>query len=425
VKKVYQPVKVKVFDLENLKFEVSNQYDFLDLMDTQICWEILEDGKPADSGTFAPFVLIPKDRVVLQVQSHAKENTSAKERFLNVYIKLIAPSGLLKKGHILAAEQFSLPVKNRVQIFTAGIYPEVSYTENDSALIVNGKSFSLTFTKSTGILSSFQFEHTEFLQKGPVPDFRRAPTDNDIGNGMYNRCKPWFTASESRKLLMLTPKQVNRTEVEVETVYDFPDSTGSETVRYNINGRAEVTINVSMIPGKKKMPELPRFGMNLQVKPEFNLAAWFGRGPYENYCDRNTASFIGNYKNTVNEQEIPYVRPQEYGYKTDVRWLSLTSENKKGLFIGGDSLICFSARPYTYDDLKGFTQGGSHSGDLEKENFVDLNIDYKQMGIGGDDSWGARTHDEYTLPARAYSYRFRMIPFSAETQSPEALYQQH
>jgi beta-galactosidase len=134
---------------------------------------------------------------------------------------------------------------------------------------------------------------------------------------------------------------------------------------------------------------------------------------------------VGRYKCKVGDQEIPYVRPQEYGYKTDVRWLTLTTDNKKGIFISGDSLICFSALPYTYDDLKGFVQGGKHAGDLDKENFVNLNVDYKQMGVGGDDSWGARTHSEYTLPARVYSFTFRMIPFDAEKQSADILYQKY
>jgi beta-galactosidase len=239
---------------------------------------------------------------------------------------------------------------------------------------------------------------------------------------MYKRCKPWFIASETRIPVSVKAIQVNPSEVRVEVSYYFPDSTGSEIIRYNINGKAEVVVNVSMTPGKKGLPELPRFGMNLQVKPEFNTLEFLGRGPHENYWDRNSASFVGRYKNKVNEQDIPYVRPQEYGYKTDVRWLSLTSDYQKGLFITGDSLICFSALPYTYDDLKGFTHGGNHPGDLDKENFIDLNIDYKQMGIGGDDSWGARTHDEYMLPARPYAYTFRMIPFNVEMSSPESLY---
>ncbi len=426
VKKVYQSVKFEISEPEKFSIVVSNKYDFYNLSDTQIAWEMLEDGKVVASGNLPGFTLNPNEKKILKIPFHPKIETTAKETFLNVYLKLTSDKGLLSKGHILASEQFNVPLTKHVEIFIAGErIPEVVYKENDSVINVNGKSFSLSFSKSTGILSSFLFERTEFIQRGAIPDFRRAPTDNDIGNGMYRRCKPWFVASETRILKSINAKQVNPDEVQVEVSYDFPDSTASETIKYRINGSAEVVANISMIPGKKGLPELPRFGMNLQVKPEFANVEWFGRGPYENYWDRNTASFVGKYKMKVSEQEIPYVRPQEYGYKTDVRWLSLTSDNKKGLFIKGDSLICFSAVPYTYDDLKGFSHGGNHPGDLEKENFVDLNIDYKQMGIGGDDSWGARTHEQYTLPAKPYTYSFRIIPFNVDSQSPEVLYGMH
>jgi len=422
VKKVYQPVKFKAFDLANLKFEVDNQYDFYDLMDTQISWNITEDGVKVDSGAFAPFVLQPKSKEVLQVTYHPKENITTKERFLNVCIKNTSGRGLLDEGFILASEQFKLSVKSRVETMIAGLPPEVNFKESDSAINVNGKTFSLAFSRSTGVLSSFQFENTELIRKGLVPDFRRAPTDNDVGNRMYKRCKPWFDASETRKLVSITSRQVTPSTIEVEVRYEFADSTGTETISYRVHGNAVVVVTASLTPGKKGLPELPRFGMNLQVKPEFSSVEWLGRGPYENYSDRNTGSFVGKYHIKVNEQEIPYVRPQEYGYRTDVRWVSLTSDNKKGLFITGDSLICFSAVPYTYDDMKGFKHDGAHPGDLDKEDFVSLNIDYKQMGVGGDDSWGARTHDQYTVPAQPYFYQFRMIPFNTDSRSPESLY---
>jgi beta-galactosidase len=431
VKKVYQSVKFKFPDPEKMFLKVLNKYDFYDLSDTRIGWEVTEDGNTVASGDIPSFTLKPNEEKTFEIPFKPKTTTSAKETFLNIRLKLTSAKGLLSKGHVLASEQFKLPSARRVEIFTAGLTSYTGYTgftsftENDSTIVVSGKSFSLSFSRSTGILSSFQFENSELIRKGLVPDFRRAPTDNDIGNGMYRRCKPWFTASEKRLLVSMTAKQVNPAEVRVEASYTFPDSTGTETIRYDINGRAEIVVNVNMIPGKKGLPELPRFGMNMQVMPEFNSVEWLGRGPQDNYWDRKTGSFVGRYRSKVNEQEIPYVRPQEYGYKTDVRWLSLTSDNKKGLFITGDSLFCFSAIPYTYDDLKGFTQGGKHPGDLEKEGFADINIDYKQMGVGGDDSWGARTHDEYTLPARPYNFTLRMIPFNAGTQSGEELYQQH
>jgi beta-galactosidase len=423
VKKVYQSVKFRPVDLSDLQFEISNQYDFFDLMDTQITWEILEDDRKTDSGAFAPFALNPKGKEVLRIPSHPKENTTAKERFLNIYLKLTSQRGLLKEGHILASEQFNLFPGKRVSIQRMGPTPEVTFRESDSTVNIEGRNMAVVFSKSTGFMTSFLSDHKEFIHRGPVPDFRRAPTDNDIGNRMPVLCKPWFTASEQRVTGAVTARQVSRSEVQVEVGYSFPDSTGKETVTYSFLGNGKIKIMVSLIPGKKGLPEIPRLGMNLQVEPEFSSIEWFGRGPYENYQDRKTGSFVGRYKSSIEEQEIPYVRPQEYGYRKDVRWLTLASSvSKKGLYFTGDSLICFSARPYTYDDMKGFKQAGKHPGDLDRENFIDVNIDYRQMGVGGDDSWGARTHEQYSLPAKPYTWSFWIIPYSTENQTPEGIY---
>lgn len=425
VKKVYQSVKFISVDLKKASIEIVNKYDFYDLSNTQISWEILGDGKLIESGELPSFTLNPKGMKIIEIPINYGNSADANEYFLNIYLKLTADIGLLKKGYNLANEQFKLEGKSHITPTINGLPPEVRFTTHDSLISVKGKSFSLTFNKSTGILSSFVFDNEEFIQKWPVPSFRRAPTDNDIGNGMFKRCKQWYEASEKRLTVSCQAKQIDPAMVQVEVVYDFPDSTGRETVLYKIRGDAVVQVDIKMNPGKKGLPELPRLGINMQIKPEFNLVEWFGRGPYDNYWDRHTGSFVGRYKVKADEQNIPYVRPQEYGYKTDVRWLSMTSEKNKGLFFSGDSLICFSTLPYSYDDLKGFIQGGSHPGDLDKENFVDLNLDYKQMGVGGDDSWGARTHEEYTLPSKPYEYSFRMIPFNLGTQSPETLYNLH
>lgn len=161
----------------------------------------------------------------------------------------------------------------------------------------------------------------------------------------------------------------------------------------------------------EKLPELPRFGLNFRICNDFRKISWLGKGPWENYQDRNTAAFVGLYESTVDEQFVPYVRPQENGYKTEVRWVGLEN-GKAGILMSSDSLFCFSALPYDFDEMKGFKQCCRHLNELEKLDFVDLDIDYKQMGVGGDDSWGARPYKQYTLPAGNYSYSFTMKPYT-------------
>jgi beta-galactosidase len=214
---------------------------------------------------------------------------------------------------------------------------------------------------------------------------------------------------------------VSPNEIVVKVTYNFPDLSAKEFVNYRILGSGDILVTVKINLIGKDIPELPRFGLNLEMKSEFSNVQWYGRGPWENYQDRNSSAFVGLYNSTVDEQFIPYVRPQENGYKTGVRWMALTGKDNKGIFIQGDPQFCFSALPYTYDDMKGFTHGGNHPVDMEKQNFIDLNIDYNQMGVGGDDSWGAKPHPEYRLTANDYSYSFRFRPYSTNKDNPEKL----
>lgn len=157
---------------------------------------------------------------------------------------------------------------------------------------------------------------------------------------------------------------------------------------------------------------MPRFGMRLQLDKNLENISFYGRGPWENYADRNTSSFLGEYSQTLKEQfSWNYVRPQENGYKTDVRWVKLMSENGNGIKISGVQPICFSALPYTAEDFDpGITKKNQHPSDLNEQEFISLHIDLKQRGVGGDNSWGAYPHEKYLLKANKYSYSYIIEP---------------
>jgi beta-galactosidase len=199
------------------------------------------------------------------------------------------------------------------------------------------------------------------------------------------------------------------------------DVSSKQILEYIVLGTGDIFVTSKLYPSTTNMAELPRFGMNLQVNGEFRNVSWYGRGPWENYQDRKSASFVGLYKTTVDELFTPYVRPQENGYRTDVRWFTLTGESSSGLLISGAPLICFSALRYTYDDMKGFKHAGKHPWEMEKKPFIDLNVDYLQQGVGGDDSWWARVHPQYTLPAKEYSYTYRIRPYDKAKEDPAVL----
>jgi len=411
VKKVYQNVKFNLKDPAGSILEVYNKYDFFDLSNTEISWELAANGKIVQAGTIPSFKLPPGEKREIAIPLPELKQTGQTEYFLNVYLKTTAPWGLIPTNHILASEQIALPSAQFQQdVVTAEKRLPLKLSENDGSIDITGDRFTISFNKKEGFMTSFNYQNVELLVRGPLPNFRRAPTDNDVGNGMAKRCQPWFEASEKRTVSGAETESKQDGTLQVSFTYSFPDEIASEFVLYQIFPDGRIKVSSTLKPLKEKLPEIPRFGLNLQINPDFQNIEWYGRGPWENYQDRNTASFAGIYQSSVDGQFTPYVRPQENGYKTDVRWITLRGPNQTGIRFSGEPLISFSALPYTCDDMKGFKHGGKHLNDLEKKPFVDLNIDYKQMGVGGDDSWGARTHAQYTLPAKEYSYSFWMEP---------------
>jgi beta-galactosidase len=390
-------------------FEMTNKYDFFDLIGTQLSWELLANGKPVLAGQIPLSKLMPGEKKEFEIVLPELKPTVQTEYFVNVYLKTTGPWGLLPKGHTLAAEQFTLPsLGGKGGISVAESHPVMTMNEDDSICSFSSYPFYVRFSKITGTITSWKFRDTELLVKGPVPNFRRAPTDNDIGNGMPKRCKPWFDASEKRIVTTTDIIKISDKETVVSFQFLLADSVAAETIVYRVLSDGKISVNATLKPLKQKLQELPRFGLNMQIDPTFTRLNWYGRGPWENYQDRNRSAFAGIYESTVDEQFTPYVRPQENGYKTDVRWMTLENSKHYTLKFTGSPLFSFSALPYTYDEMKGFFQGGRHLHDLQKSPFVDVNLDYRQMGVGGDDSWGARTHEEYTLPAGAYEYGFTM-----------------
>ncbi len=409
VKKVYQSVKFVPGDLSIPSLEIINKYDFYDLNGTEVEWEVTANGKQVSTGKIPGFTIDPKGKRLISLPIQYLEILPYNEYFLNVYLKTTSTVGLLESGHILASEQFSLPWTRLSEEEFKEDQPPLKLTTNNEMIELTGKDFSLRFDKSTGTIHSYEFSGTEIFTRGPLPNFRRALTDNDIGSKMYKRSKIWFDASENRTVSSVDIKS-KREDTQIVVNFGFPGSDITEKVIYQVSPSGEIRITSTIIPAGEKIPDMPRFGLNMQIRADFQKVAWYGRGPWENYWDRNTSAFVGRYESTVYEQFTPYVRPQENGYKTDVRWITLENENL-GIRFSGEPYICFSALPYTFEQMNGFKQCCKHVNDLEREDFVDLNIDYRQMGVGGDDSWGARTHEKYTLPAKEYSYSFTIKPY--------------
>jgi len=234
------------------------------------------------------------------------------------------------------------------------------------------------------------------------------------------RCAPWKNLSSESALDHVHIQKIGFHGVRIE-YYLMHDSTNSNySIQYEVYGDGRVKVIADFNKNDESLPELPRFGLQLLVPAGLDSVMWFGRGPNETYWDRKTGAAIDLYKGTVWEQYFPYVRPQENGNKTDVRWLALYNHKGTGLMAVANSTISTSVQQFYQDDLDHPEKGNPHRhiNDIRPRNIITWNIDYKQMGVGGDNSWGARTHEKYTLKAKNYTFSFILVPFDKGKTDP-------
>jgi beta-galactosidase len=286
---------------------------------------------------------------------------------------------------------------------------ELSLQETDAALVMHGEGFTASVSKDSGLLSSITWSGQELLLTPLTPNFWRAPTDNDFGNYMHDWAAVWEQAGRNRSLSSLETIEDTDARIVISAVHRFSDDTGNEladwrsTYTFHPSGAIDIENSMQRVDG---LPVMPRVGMNVELRRALENVAWFGRGKFENYNDRKTAANVGRYSNTVAEHYVPYMRPQENGYKTDVRWLSLSDAADAALLVTTDKLFP--------DARNERGRVNVHVNDVVPRDIVSLDIDYGQMGVGGDDSWGKRTLQKYSLNENSYHYAFTLQPYTPQ-----------
>lgn len=330
-------------------------------------------------------------------------DTTRAEYYLQVYAYTKTANTMVPADFEIARESFALggnwfkPNANPNQ--------SVAIKEDSRLFEVSDGSLFASFNKTTGELVTLGFNNTNYLSAPPEPDFWRAPVDNDFGSNMPHRLNVWRTAGMTKKLLSVTTAN-DKDGVVFTTHYQLTSVPGLYTLTYRVKNE-KLHITASWDNQQQASPELPRFGMLLQIQPAYDSIEFYGRGPFENYSDRNTASFIGLYKSTVAAQPFPYLRPQESGNKTDVRWMALMNKNGKGLLIKGHQPLQMNASFHQTADLDpGLTKKQQHPTDVVPRKQIYLHVDLLQRGIGGDNTWGAEPHDPYRLLNQSYTYSF-------------------
>jgi len=411
VKKVYQPVQFEADKLSRGRIKVTNRYDFIDLNHLDFEWFIKGNDKIISSGKMGKLDLIAGESQKLTFSLSGIIPEQGVEYFLMIRAKTNQNHPLISKGHIVAWEQFQLPISRELTTTPLTDMP-IIIMNTDAGIEVHGEAFSVIFNSATGQIKQYIYNGIEIFINPIEANFWRAPNDNDLGNGMPKRTGLWKNVSDSLKTEVIRSEVKNGlAHIEVKSSYL---SINLNSV-YKVYGNGIINIDNKYSIADTSLPEIPRIGIKMSLLGDFDELAWFGRGPHESYSDRKTSAAVGLYHGSVWEQTFQYVRPQETGNKTDVRWMAL-SNGKIGLMAKGAPTFDSSVHQYPYEDLDYVPKGQKHGKlDIQQKDQVDWLIDLKQMGVGGDNSWGARPHDKYTLPPGNYDYSFMLVPFKVGT----------
>lgn len=463
VKYVHQNVAFEPVDPANGKFLVKNRFYFTNLQKYMISYTIKANGKTVKGGKMSVNVE-PQGSKEITIPVSGLKSKPGTEYFIYFNVTTTEPEPLIPVGHEIAYEQFRLPVEPSERTFATG-GPTLKVSAEGNELSASSSKVSFVFDKKTGLVSSYKVGGTEYFKDGfgLQPNFWRAPNDNDYGNGNPKRLQVWKQSSKNFNVvdanivmdgkdavltanyllaagnLYIVTYRIHPSGV-VKADFTFT-STDMEAAKTEAS---EATLMATFTPGSDAARkaasklEVPRIGVRFRLPAEMNQVEYFGRGPEENYVDRNAGTLIDLYKTTADNMYFPYVRPQENGHHTDTRWLTLNKKGGKGLTIYADKTIGFNAlrnsvedfdgeetvsRPYqwlnrdagelVHDESKAKDQlpRKTHINDISPRNFVEVCVDMKQQGVAGYNSWGARPEPGYNIPAnQEYKWGFTIVP---------------
>jgi len=411
----YQSIWTELKDVSG-GIEVYNENFFRDLSAYELEWELLCDGRPVRRGSVADLSVAPQGRGGIRL---ALGDTDAPgEWLLNVKYVLKEAEGLLPAGFAVAKQQLTLRERpaaalqfaNTVINNVPATLPSIDGSDRNY-IPVSGDGFTVLFSRRSGAIVRYFAGGVEMLAEGEslTPNFWRAPTDNDFGAGLQRRYAVW--KDPQMRLTSIESAMEDGLAV-VRAKYDISVVSGKLAMTYRINnaGAIEVTESFEADP-EAKVSNMFRFGVQMPMPKSFERVVYYGRGPVENYSDRKDSMPLGIYDQTVTEQFYPYIRPQENGTKSDIRWWRIVDASGRGLEVRAEEPFSASALHYrvsTLDD--GPVKGQRHSGELDEDPVTNLLIDKAQMGLGCVNSWGAIPLSDYMLPYGDYSFRFVLTP---------------
>ena len=420
----YQSIWVTPVDLPNGAINVYNENFFRNLDDYYLEWELQADGEIVRKGMVGKLNVAPQQTATVQLGYTMDDICQDKELLLNIMFKLKKAESLLPAGHVVAKKQLTilpyktpdLAISNMPNSNIKVCAPTV--IENDvNYLIVEGEHFRLDFDKHDGYLCKYEINGRQLLNEGSklTPNFWRAPTDNDLGAGLQKKYAAW---KNTGIYLNELEQKVENDLVIVNSEYTMEAVKAKLYLTYTINNCGAVKITQKMtVDQSATVSDLFRFGMQVQICEELEQVSYYGRGPIENYSDRNNSTWLGKYRQTVSDQFYSYIRPQENGTRTDIRWWKLMDKGGNGLKLIADAPCSVSALHYSIEVLDdGERKEQRHSEFLPCVDYINLCIDKVQMGVGGVNSWGTLPLKDYRLPYQDYEFSFLLQPVTSAVE---------
>ena len=412
---VYQPVTSKLIDANNLQVKNRNSVQNLSVYDAILI--LLKDGKLEKEKNLDELNVAAGDSTKVNIRSFLPKLEKDAEYLLNLEFRLKESKPWTEKGYVIAADQFVIQKKPEVVIDSKG-NSDVGISEDSEKVIVRSPVFKVEFEKNNGALSSYVVNGEEQVFAPLLPNFVRPLTDNDRKGWKPNKVlKQWY---ENEPKLTNFKVDDSNNKITIKSSYELIKDSASVVVNYSVLPQGMIKIDYQL-KASEDLPNIPKVGMQMGVQEKFDQVNWYGKGPLENYIDRNHGFTIGKYSEKLENFIEPYVMPQENGNRTQVRWMALTNPNKENgfLVVSQEKPLSMSAWPYTQKNL----DEAQHTTDLKNPGFITLNIDLIQMGVGGNDSWSSvgQPLEKYQVPSKDYNYSFYIIPFGKKDNLEKTL----
>ena len=416
----YQNIWAKMVNAETGEVSVHNENFFRDLSNYALAWSLEEDGVETQNGTIADLD-VPAQQTKNFTIPYDKSKIKGKEVFLNIDFRLKEAEPLLTAGQVMAYAQLPVVTKqacsgdcSKMLAQGHGKKKMKLAAKKDNVVAVTTPNLTFKIDRSTGLISEYAYNGKSLLGEGGTlkPNFWRAPTDNDMGAGLQKKFKAWKNPQMNLKNIEVK-KDKKTNSVTILTSFDMPEVQGQMDITYVVfanTGAVKVTEDFKATEGAK-VSDMFRFGMLMQMPYTMEKSNYYGRGPIENYSDRKDCMRIGVYTDDADNQYFPYIRPQESGTKSDIRWWKQTDATGLGLQVKSCTPFYASAIHFDTEELDdGDDKEQRHSFDLKKSKFTNLFLDSAHMGVGGENSWGAWPLEKYRVHYGNKTFTFTLIP---------------